>query len=67
MLRYTRKATAVTASRADSREARSAYQPLNLLADGQSVIAARIETGIIKERCQEFGHCDAGPYHNNGH
>ena len=50
----------------DGRQPRGAYQSFNLLADGNAMLTARIETGVSKEGCQELGHSDGGPYHNDG-
>ena len=49
----------------DGHQAGSAYQSLYLLANAQSVVAARIVAGIIKERRQQFGHGYRCPYHGN--
>ena len=41
----------------DCRQSGYAQQSLNLLAEGQSVIAARIEAGIFEKWCQELSKC----------
>ena len=50
----------------NGRQTWGADESFYLLTNGQTVVSARIEAGILKERCEELSRSNGTPYHHDG-